>query len=132
MPDLTRDQIRTILQYLEDTTEVNYRHMDRVFTDRNAVLKGVPDTEKERKFGNIIHLSEQKDFFEMLKDEMQLEGRARQQFDWAFHSRNISATLRKAEEHAKGGKKEEGSKEKEDGSGKPPSAKGFWRTMLGL
>ena len=112
---------------------MNYRHTLRVLDDPNAVLKGVADTEKERKFGNVIRVAEQPDFFALLKEEMGLEGRAREKFEWALHSRNIGTTLRRAQEHAKGGSQKQSEDEKEKGDdGKPPSPKGFFRTMLGL
>ena len=136
MPNLSRDQIRMILKYLEDTTEMNYRHLQRALENPRALLKGVVDTKEERKFGNSIEVNEQPEFFKQLSEEMKLSGRARQRFEWATHPRNIGTTLRRAQEHAKGkspkaGKKDK-EKDKDDDSGEPPAPRGFVRTMLGL
>jgi len=101
MPDINRNKIRQMLEYLEDTTEMDYRHVRRLLENPRAILKGGLDTKEERKFGNVIRVSEQKEFFALLAKEAKLSGRARQQFDWAVHPRNIGTTLRRAQEHTK-------------------------------
>jgi len=152
MPDLNRNKIRQILKYLEDTKEINYRHVRRVLEDPRAILKGGLDTKEERRFGNVIRVQEQKEFFALLAKKAKLSGRARQQFDWAVHPRNIGTTLRRAQEHTKpkpekkkarstpstslgtrsSGQEEPKGKDGDDDQKEPPAPRGFIRTMLGL
>ena len=128
MPDLNRQQIREILEYLEETTDIDALEVRRAIEHQGAILKGAPDTKEERKFGKVISVDEQKEFVEKLSEEMELSGRAREQFEWAMHSRNIGSTFRKMKE----AKREDDDSESGSEDDEKPKQKGFWRTMTGI
>lgn len=97
MPDLSRDQIKDLIDYLEATTEMDYREHKRLVHYRGAPVKGTIDTKRERKFGRRIRRQEQEEYFEMLKEESGISGRAREQFEYLTHPRRIASTMRKVE-----------------------------------
>lgn len=102
MPDLSRDDIKDLIDYLEANTEMDYREHKRLVHYRGAPVKGTIDTKRERKFGQRIRRQEQEEYFEMLKEASGISGRAREQFEYLTHPRRIASTMRKVEQWKKG------------------------------
>lgn len=144
MPDLSRDDIKDLIDYLEENTEMDYREHKRLVHYRGAPVKGTIDTKRERKFGRRIRRQEQEEYFEMLKEASGISGRAREQFEYLTHPRRIASTMRKVErwkkeqeraeepqpeseasEAASGPEGEYGADAEEATGGSKPAQKGF-------
>lgn len=130
MPNLSRQDCRLILEYLEATSDMSKRQLYRIMVDRGGLLYGQPTTKQEKKFGRVIETNERNSFFEALAEEMKLTKRQTKTLLWTISDRNLATTLRRAKEHANPKKDKEN--KGDNGEEPKPPRKGIWRTLFGL
>ena len=128
MPDLSRQQIREILEWIEGTTNIDKRQLRRVLVEKRGLLHGAPGTDEERKFGKVIEPREQTEFFGAVAEEMQLTKKQREKLMFYTHPRRIGGTLRRVE----ASQQSESDDESEDESDKKKDGGGGLLRFLGL
>ena len=101
MLNLSRDQVRKILEYLEAETNITQKQLWRVLEKHGGILRDGVDTAEERKFGHQIRPQERGDFFDEIAKEMHLTHEQQRKLRYAISPQHIRETLRRIEKEAK-------------------------------